>query len=66
MTCLFVGIALVFLVLPYALRKYVTQLTPGDVVGILLADLVLSLFATPVVIWVARTTVRSRYRKEAL
>lgn len=60
------GIVLVLLVLPCALRVYVTQLTPGDIVGILPVDLVLSLFVTPVVIWFARATIRARYRKEAL
>jgi hypothetical protein len=66
MTYVFVGIVLVLLVVPYALRVYVTQLTPSDIVGILLVDLVLSLFLTPVTIWIVRTTVRARYRKEVL
>jgi hypothetical protein len=60
------AIVLVFVILPNALHLYATQLTPSDVVGILLIDFVISLVTTPAVMWLIGTIIRARYRKEVL
>ena len=66
LACIADGFVLMFLGVPVVLHLFVTQLTLGEVVGVLLVDLALSIVVTPALMWLAGTMIRAKYRKEVL